>query len=51
MEIRDRYTDYLRVYTHGSRNGNYVACATVFPAYTVISMILPNAAYTFIAEV
>ena len=36
MEIRDKY----RVYTDGSRDGNDVACATVFPSNTVISMRL-----------
>ena len=25
LEIRDRYRDYISVYTHGSRDGNYVA--------------------------
>ena len=30
MEIRDRYRDYIPVYTDGSRDGNAVACATVF---------------------
>ena len=38
MEIRDRYRDYIPVYIDGSRNGNAVACATVFPSNTVISM-------------
>ena len=32
MEIRDRYRDYIPVYTDGSRDGNSVACATVFPS-------------------
>ena len=41
MEIRDRYRDYIPVYTDGSRDGNAVACATVFPSNTVISMRLP----------
>ena len=40
MEIRDRYRDYITVYTDGSRDGNDVACATVFPSNTVSSMIL-----------
>ena len=30
MEIRDRYRDYIPVYADGSRDGNSVACATVF---------------------
>ena len=38
MEIRDRYRGYIPVYTDGSRDGNAVACATVFPSNTVISM-------------
>ena len=36
MEIRDRYRDYIPVYTDGSRDGNAVACATVFSSNTVI---------------
>ena len=32
MEIRDRYRDHIPVYTDGSRDGNDVACATVFTA-------------------
>ena len=51
MEIRDRYRDYIPVYTHGSRDGNAVACATVFPSNTVISMRLPDSASIFTAEV
>ena len=34
MEIRDRYRDYIAVYTDGSRDGNSVACAAVFPSDT-----------------
>ena len=51
MEIRDRYRDYIPVYTDGSRGGNAVACATVFPLNTVISMRLPDSASVFTAEV
>ena len=51
MEIRDRYRDYIPVYTDGSRDGNAVACATVFPSNTVISMRLPGSASVFTAEV
>ena len=51
MEIRERYRDYIRVYTDGSRDGNAVACATVFPSNTVISMRLPDSASVFTAEV
>ena len=40
-EIRNRYRDYTPVYTDGSRDGNYVACAAVFPSDTVISVRLP----------
>ena len=29
MEIGDRYRDYILVYTDGSRDGNYVACASL----------------------
>ena len=47
MEIRDRYHDYIPVYTDGSRDGNAVACATVFPPNTVISMRLPDSASVF----
>ena len=38
--IRDKYRDYIPGHTGGSRDGNYVACATVFPPDTVISMRL-----------
>ena len=51
MEIRDRYRDYIPVYTDGSRDGNAVACATVFTSNTVISMRLPDSASVFTAEV
>ena len=51
MKIRDRYRDYIPVYTDGSRDGNAVACSTVFPSNTVISMRLPDSASVFTAEV
>ena len=51
MEIRDRYHDYIPVYTDGSRDGYSVDCATVFPSNTVISMRLPDTASVFTAEV
>ena len=51
MEIRDRYRDYILVYTDGSRDGNVVACATVFPSNTVISMRLPDSPSVFTAKV
>ena len=51
MEIQDRYRDHIPVYTDGSRDGNAVACATVFPSNTVISMRLPDSASVFTAEV
>ena len=51
MEIRDGYRGYIPVYTDGSRDGNAVACATVFPSNTVISMRLPDSASVFTAEV
>ena len=51
MEIRDMYRDHIPVYTHGSRDGNYVASATVFPSDTTISMRLPDSASIFSAEV
>ena len=51
MQIRDRYRDYIPVYTDGSRDGNALACATVFPSNTVISMRLPDSASVFTAEV
>ena len=41
----------IPVYTDGSRDGNAVACATVFPSNTVISMRLPDSASVFTAEV
>ena len=48
MEIRDRYRDYIPVYTDGSWD---VACAIVFPSNTVISMRLPDSASVFTADV
>ena len=51
MEIRDRYRYHIPVYTDGSRDGNDMACATVFPSNTVISMRLPDSASVFTAEV
>ena len=51
MEIRDRYRDHIPVYTDGSRDGNSVACATVFPSDNIISMRLPDSASVFTAEV
>ena len=50
MEIRDRYRDHIPVYTDGSRDGNSVACATVLPSNTVISMRLPDSASIFTVE-
>ena len=51
MEIRHRCRDHIPVYTDGSRDGNYVACATVFPSDTVVSMRLPDSAFIFMAEI
>ena len=51
MEIRDRYRDHIPVYIDGSRDGNSVACATVFPSNTVISMRLPDSATIITAEI
>ena len=51
IEIRDRYRDHIPVYRDGSRDGNCVACATVFPSNTVISMRLPDSASVLTAEV
>ena len=51
LEIRDRYRDYIPVYTDGSRDGNYVGCATVFPSDTEASMRLPDSASIFTVEI
>ena len=51
MEIRDGYCDYIPVYTDDSQDGNAVACATVFPLKTIISMRLTDSASVFTAEV
>ena len=51
MEICDRYSDYIPVYTDGSQDGNSVACATVFPSDTVISKRLPDSTTIFTADV
>ena len=40
MEIGDRYRDYIPVHTDDSRDGNYMACATVFPSNTEIWAII-----------
>ena len=45
------YGSARKSYTDGSRDGNAVACATVFPSNTVISMRLPDSASVFTAEV
>ena len=43
MEIRNKYRDFNRVYTNGSRaDKKYVACPAVYLSDTVISMRLPN---------
>ena len=51
LEIQDKYRDYIPVYTDGSRDGNSVACATVFPSDTELSMRLPDSASIFTAEI
>ena len=51
MEIRDRYRDYIPVYTDGSQDGNSAACTTVFPSNTVVSMRLSDSASIFTAEI
>ena len=51
MDIQDRYHDYIPVYTDVSRNGNSVACATVFPSDTVISIRLQVSASIFTADI
>ena len=51
MQIRDRYRDYIPVYTDGSRDGNSVACATVFPSDSTFSMRLSDSASIFTAEI
>ena len=51
LEIRDKYRDYIPVYTDGSQDGNSVACATVSPSDTELSMRLPDSASIFTAEI
>ena len=51
LEIRDTYRGCIPVYTDGSRDWNYVACATVFPSDTVIYMRLPDSTSIYTAEV
>ena len=51
MEIRDWYRDHIPVYTDGSRDGNSVTCATVFPSDITFSMRLPDSASIFTAEI
>ena len=50
QKLTDRYCDYIPVYTDGSRDGNYVACATVFPSNTIIFMRLPDLAIIKVLE-
>ena len=50
MEIRDRYRDYILVYTDGSWDSNAVASATVFPS-NCVSIRLPDSPSVFSAEV
>ena len=50
MEIRHRYHDYIPIYKDGSRDGNYVACATVFPSNTIISTRMPDSASIFMLK-
>ena len=51
LEIRDRYRDYIPVYTDGSRGGNSAACATFFPSNTILSMRLPDLVPIFTTEI
>ena len=51
LEIRDKYRDYIPIYTHRSRDGNSVACAMVLPSDTKLSMRLPDSASIFTAEI
>ena len=44
MKLLDRYHEHIPVYTDGSRDGNYLACATVFSSNTVISMRVSDSA-------
>ena len=50
MEIRDRYRDYIPLYTEGSRHGNSVACAAISLSNTVVSMRFPDSASVVTAE-
>ena len=43
--------EYIPVYTDGSRDGNSVACTTVFPSDTEFSLRLPDSASIFTAEI
>ena len=51
LEIRDKYRNYIPVYTDRSRDGYSMACATVFPSDTELSMRLPDSASIFTAEI
>ena len=51
MEIQDRYRDYIPIYIDGSRDGDSVAFATVFPSDTVVPMRLLDSALIFAAEI
>ena len=51
IEIQDCNHDHIPVYTGCSWDGNSVACSTVFPSNTVISMRLPDSVSIFTAEI
>ena len=50
MEIRDKYRDYILIYSDRTPDGNSVACATDFNR-TQVSMRFPDSASIFTDEV
>ena len=46
MDLRDKYCDYIPVYTDGSQDWSSVACSTVFPTDTIISMLDSTSKFT-----
>ena len=50
MVLRDRYCDYIPVYTEGSGDGYAMVRTTEFPSDTATSMRLPDPVSTFTVE-
>ena len=49
LEIKNKYSDFIQIYTDGSQDGGVVASATILPCET-ISKRIDNSASIFSAE-